>query len=74
MIVNIQGCTHASVKTADEIWLIDPAEVILYRKIKGNKEQIIPIKDNHSMNKFLCISQEEYAELVEAILEQRDGL
>lgn len=70
----ITGCTHASVKSADEIWLIDPNEVILYRTIAGDKEQVIPIENNHDMNKFLCISHEEYAELVESILEKRDGL
>lgn len=68
------GCTHGNVKTADEIWLIDPVDVVLYRVLDDNKEQVIPIKSNPSMRKFICISQEEYVELIEALLEKRDGL
>lgn len=71
----MQGCTHGKLKIekADEIWLIDPREGVLYRRIEGNKEQVIPIKNNSSMRKFMCISQEEYTELVESLLESRNG-
>lgn len=69
--MNILGCSHASVKTGSEIWLIDPYEVTLYRYIEGNREEVIPIEGNNAVKKFMCISEQEYEKLVRELVEKR---
>ncbi len=59
------SCVHSPLRKDVEIWLIDESELVLYRRITGEREQIIPIKDNRSMHRFMCVSEEEFYELVE---------
>ena len=64
------GCTSGSLKSRNEVWLIDPVEVVLYRKISDNKEQAIPIKGNKDMKKFMCLSNQEFDDLVRELISQ----
>jgi len=52
------------------VWLIDEVELVLYRKIAGGKEQVIPIKSNRSMHQFMCVSEDALYDLVEDTLER----
>lgn len=60
VIANIQGCTHAPVKTKNEIWLLDSELCALYRVSGPGQEQVIPIKNNpKAAVKFMCIDSDE---------------
>lgn len=59
LTVSIQGCSHASVKRKNEIWLVDGKELVLYRVISDTKEQAIPIKNNPAMDRFMCLDKDE---------------
>lgn len=50
--------------------MIDEEEVILFRQIEGDKEEVIPIKGNKDMQKFMCISKEEADEQIEIFVER----
>lgn len=67
--MSTNSCGLAPLKKEVEIWLIDEQELLLFRKIKGGKEQVIPISENKDMNRFLCIDQREYKELYESLIE-----
>ena len=68
--VSILGCSHGTVKRDHEIWLIDGEEIVLFRKIIGGKEEVIPIKGNPDMKKFMCVSDEELDEIIDSRVEQ----
>ena len=70
--MNMISCSLVPVKREVEIWLIDEKELILFRQIEGGKEQVIPIKGNKDVLKFLCIDEREYEEIFNAIIEARD--
>jgi len=52
------------------LWLIDPEDTSLYRIIEGDIEEVIPIKDNETMRKFMCISKEEASEIIDQVVEK----
>lgn len=58
------GCAHERRKTEIEIWLIDPQDLVLFRELKDEKEQIIPIQDNPDMDKFIVIDKRFYLEYI----------
>lgn len=70
LVTLMTSCGHAPVKREIEVWLIDEKELFLFRKIEGDKEQVLPIKDNKDMLKFMCIDQREYKSLFKAIIEK----
>jgi len=60
LMKSMLGCSHASVrKNKNEIWLVDGKDLVLYRVVSDTKEQAIPIKDNPSMNRFMCMDKDE---------------
>ena len=59
LITNILGCSHAPVKRKTEIWLVDGDALVLYRVVSDEKEQAIPIKNNPSMKRFMCMDKDE---------------
>lgn len=65
------GCSHAKLKSDNEIWLLDAEEPALYRKIVGGKEEVIPIKKENkkTLEAFLCIHEKEVSEVIEAVVE-----
>lgn len=65
----MKGCGHAKLKREVELWLIDNKEMILYRKINGGQEQIIPLKSK-SMDRFMCVDKEKAQRLIEDIIEE----
>lgn len=69
--MSMLGCSHASVRSESELWLIDPHEVTLYRYIEKNLEEVIPIEGNSAVKRFMCISEQEYEKLVREIVEKR---
>lgn len=69
LAMTIQACTSAKQRRRNvEIWLLDPEEVALYRRIDGNLEEILPIADNMTLLRFICIDKTTYAEIVEEML------
>ncbi len=38
---------------------MDGKDLVLYRVISDTKEQAIPIKDNPTMNRFMCMDKDE---------------
>jgi hypothetical protein len=38
---------------------VDGKDLVLYRVVSDTKEQAIPIKDNPSMNRFMCMDKDE---------------
>ena len=62
--MTIVGCAHVRERKEVEVWLIDHKDLLLFRVIKGGKEQVIPIKDNPDMNRFIVIDKQEYLEFV----------
>lgn len=38
---------------------MDGKDLVLYRVISDTKEQVIPIKDNPTMNRFMCMDEDE---------------
>jgi hypothetical protein len=63
------ACSHGIVKREVEIWLIDNYDLLLYRKIKGGKEQIIPLKSK-SMDRFMCLDKDEAKDLFYSFVEE----
>ena len=68
--MSMMACAHKTQKRDVEVWLIDEVELVLYRKIAGGKEQVIPIKSNRSMHQFMCVSEDALYDLVEDTLER----
>ncbi len=62
------GCTSATVKSRNEVWLIDYDDLVLYRVISDQREQAIPIFGNPVMKDFVCVSSREFDELVKEIV------
>jgi hypothetical protein len=62
------GCTYVKERKETELWLIDPQESILYRVIEDNKEEVIPIKNNNAVKRFMCVSGSEYDGLIVRLL------
>lgn len=67
--MNMMGCSHGTVKREIEIWLIDSDELLLFRKLKGDKEQIIPLKSK-SMDRFICVDKAEAKGIIGQIIEE----
>jgi len=44
--------------------MIDPVEVVLYRDIGDNQQQVIPIEDNEDILRFFVIDRAEYIKYV----------
>lgn|GEM_PF-3641119 len=65
------GCSHAKLKTDNEIWLLDASEPALYRKITNGNEEVIPItkQNKKTLDAFLCVHKEEADEVIEAVVE-----
>lgn len=63
------GCGHVKPKREIEVWLIDSRELILYRKISGGNEQIIPLKSK-SMERFMCVDKDKAKLLIGDIIEE----
>lgn len=59
LMANILGCSHAVAKRKNEIWLVDGDALVLYRVVSDEKEQAIPIKNNPSMKRFMCMDKDE---------------
>lgn len=70
LVTSLMGCTSATVKSRNEVWLIDSEEVVLFRRISDTKEQAIPIKGNKDMKKFMCISNAEFDDLVRELIDR----
>lgn len=51
--------------------MIDSKDMLLYRELKDGYEQAIPIGDNKSMEKFMCIDKREYERLRKENIEDR---
>jgi len=68
--MSTMACTHSPQRKEIEVWLIDEEDLTLYRQIAGDKEEIIPIANNRSMQQFLCVSEDELYELVEDSIER----
>jgi len=68
LALSMTACTSGSLKSRNEVWLIDAESVVLYRRIAENKEQAIPIKGNKDMKKFMCISNAEFDDLVRELI------
>lgn len=64
---NTLGCSHASVKRNNEVWLVDKEDVVLYRVISDTKEQAIPIKNNPAMDRFMCVDKDEIDNWLEEV-------
>ena len=59
------GCLSAPVQRKAEIWFIDKDTPALYRVISNENELVIPINKNPAMDKFMCISKDEFKAIVE---------
>ena len=65
LLTSILGCQSASVKSThlkkkkNEIWLVDGEQLVLFRVISDTKEQVLQIKDNPAMKKFMCVDKDE---------------
>lgn len=58
------ACTSGPVlREPPEIWLIDQANLELYRVLSEQAEQAIPIKNNKEMYKFMCIDERELSKV-----------
>lgn len=67
------GCAHKKkVKAQIEIWLIEEKEPALNRTLKNGAKQILPIKDNVEMQKFMCIDKREYKGLYKSLIDKGD--
>jgi len=67
--ISMMGCGHAKLKREIEIWLIDREELLLYRKIDGGNEQVIPLQSK-SMDRFICIDKKEARAIINEIIER----
>lgn len=72
LIMTTMACAPAQKKIDVEVWLIDEEELVLYRKIKGGKEQVIPLHRNKSTHKFMCVDTDEFNAVIEQALERGD--
>ena len=70
--ISILGCAHVNGKNATEIWLIDSKEMLLYRHVGRDTEEVLPIQGNPAMSKFMCVSEEDFSELVTKVMEKAD--
>lgn len=68
-MLSMMGCS-SGIKSRNEVWLIDSEQVALYRSISDTKEQVIPIKGNKDMKKFMCISNAEFDDLVRELIDR----
>lgn len=68
--VSILGCSRAPVRTPPEIWMIDPYNKVLYRKISPYLEEAIPF-DSPAINKFVCMSEKDLKAIIRDLLEKR---
>lgn len=70
--MSMLGCASGKKKISPiEVWKIDHHKSVLFREIKGNKEQVIPIRLNKDMEKFMCIDKREYQRLRHELIEGR---
>jgi len=67
--IGMLGCGHAKLKRDVEIWLIDREELLLYRKIDGGNEQVIPLQSK-SMDRFMCMDKKEARAIINEIIER----
>lgn len=62
MQVCIVGCQSAKPKSG-ELWLIDSSDASLYRVLKNEEEEFIPILENPDMHRFVCMDLKYVAEV-----------
>ena len=65
LLMSTMGCMSATVKRKTEIWFIDKDTTSLYRTISDTRELAIPITNNPDMSKFMCVSKDEFKDIVE---------
>lgn len=65
LLQSITGCMSAPVKRKTEVWFIDKDTAALYRVISDDSELVIPIEKNEAVEKFMCISKDEFKDIVE---------
>lgn len=66
----MMGCTSGIGKRKTEIWFIDEEDAVLYRVINDKEEIAIPIKNNKSMERFMCVDSDEFDEFVEEVVNE----
>lgn len=64
----ISGCSAAPVKKRNEVWKINSSELLLYRVVSDEEEEVIPILENPDMKKFMCISGDEFDGFIEELV------
>lgn len=70
LLTNILGCSLGIGKRKVEIWFIDEEEDVLYRAINDKEDVAIPIKNNKSMERFMCIDSDEFDNFVEEVVNE----
>jgi hypothetical protein len=65
LALSMTGCMSAPVQRKTEIWFIDKDTTSLYRTISDTRELAIPITNNPDMSKFMCVSKDEFKDIVE---------
>lgn len=65
------GCMSAPVKRKTEVWLIDSKTNSLYRVISDETELVIPINLNPAVEKFMCISKDEFKDVIGEIIDAK---
>lgn len=63
------ACMSAPVKRKTEVWFIDSNTNALYRVISEDKELVIPIQLNPAVEKFMCVSKDEFKDIIGEIID-----
>lgn len=64
----LMGCTSAPRKSAPEVWLIDPDDATLYRRINQERDKATKILGNQSMHRVRCVIDTEIDEAFEELI------
>ncbi len=62
---------NAPVRKKTEVWFIDYRTTSLYRVISEDKELVIPINLNPAVEKFMCVSKDEFKDLIGEIIDAK---
>ena len=68
LLTSILACQYGPVNRKNEIWLIDPATLVLYRVISDTSEQTLEIKNNPAMKNFMCVDKKEADRWLETLV------
>lgn len=71
LVLSMSACTSAPVQRKTEVWFIDPTTTSLYRVISEDKELVIPINLNPAVQKFMCVSKDEFKDIIGEIIDAK---